>query len=230
MASKGYNKRMKKNDVKQSYHHGNLKEALVQTALEMVDCEGIEKITLRELAQRLGTSRSAIYRHFKNKEELMKQVILGGFDRLDADLEPLFSNTSLTLLERFHAMGKAYIDFALAHPHLYRLLFGPSMSAQREEVCVDEREDLHKLLHGDSSDEVMHNGQDNGFHQLVSLIILAQEENLFKKEDPVLIATSIWSLLHGLASLAIDGHLSVVDKIEQMYEVSYKMLLQGLSL
>ncbi len=219
---------MSTHESKNSYHHGNLKESLVQTALGMVDREGIDKITLRELADRLGTSRSAIYRHFKNKEDLMKQVILGGFDKLDACIEPVFSNEALSLLERFHAMGKAYIDFALENPHLYRLLFGPSMSRQREEVCVDEREELHKLLHGDSSDEVMHNGQDNGFHKLVSIILMAQEQKVFKAGDPVLIATAIWSLLHGLASLAIDGHLSVIDNMDAVYEINYNILLQGL--
>ncbi len=220
---------MNKQESKTPYHHGNLKEALVETALGMVDCEGIEAITLRELAQRLGTSRSAIYRHFKNKEDLMKQVILGGFDKLDRYIEPVFGDEKLGLLERFKEMGKAYVEFALAHPHLYRLLFGPSLSKQREEVCVDEREDLHKLLHGDSSDEVMHNGQENGFHKLVSIIMLAQKQGIFRVEDPVLIARSIWSLLHGTASLAIDGHLSVGDNIQKVYETNYTLLLEGLA-
>jgi len=220
---------MNKTENKNSYHHGNLKEGLIQTALGMVASEGLEKITLRELADRLGTSRSAIYRHFKNKEALMKQVILAGFDKLDEVIEPIFMDTKLSILERFHAMGMAYVNFAVANADLYRLLFGPSMSKEREEVCVDEREDLYKLLHGDSSDEVMENGQDSGFHKLVMIILLAQEQNIFKPGDPVLTATAIWSLLHGLSSLAIDGHLSVVDNIQAVYEVNYQMLLEGLA-
>jgi len=214
---------------KNSYHHGNLKEALIQTALEMVGTQGLDTITLREIGNRLGTSRSAIYRHFKSKEALMKQVILAGFDKLDRILEPTFYSKELDLLERFHVMGKSYVSFAIDNPHLYRLLFGASMSKEREEVCVDERPELHKLMNGDSSKELVQSEQDNGFHKLVSVIVQAQEEKLFKEGDPVLIATAIWSLLHGLASLVIDGHLSVVDNVQAVYETNYKMLLEGLA-
>lgn len=220
---------MNKTETKNTYHHGNLKQGLIDTALDMVDTHGLEGITLREIGNRLGTSRSAIYRHFANKEALMKEVLLAGFDKLDALLEPTFSNDELPILERFHSMGMCYLNFATDNPHLYRLLFGPSMSKAREEVCEDERPELHKLLHGDSSDEIIQAEQESGFHKLVSIIILAQEKNLFKEGDPVLIATAIWSLLHGLASLVIDGHLSVVDNAQAVYETNYKMLLEGLA-
>ena len=115
-------------------------------------------------------------------------------------------------------MGDAYIDFALSKPHLYRLIFGSNMLKEREEVLVSEREDLRKLLHGDSSDELMQAGQENGFHKLVTIIIQAQEEKIFKEGDPVLIATSIWAHLHGLSSLAIDGHFSVLENVKAIYE------------
>lgn len=210
------------------YHHGNLKEELIKTALEILNTGGIQSITLRKIGDRLGTSRSAIYRHFKNKEALMKQVILSGLDELDRLIEPVFSNENFSLLERFHAMGLCYISFAISNPHLYRLIFGQTMLKEREEVIVDKRANLHKLLHGDSSDELMQAEQSNGFHKLVSIIIQAQEEKVFKEGDPVLIATAIWALLHGLASLAIDGHLSVKDNMEAIYETNYKMLLEGL--
>jgi len=220
---------MKKSGQKNSYHHGNLKESLIQTALEMVKTHGVEGITLREIGSRLGTSRSAIYRHFENKEALMKQVLLAGFDKLDEALESTFYNEELELLDRFYSMGLIYIHFARENPHLYRLLFGMSMSTQREEVCEDERPELRKLMHGDSSEETIQNNEENGFHKLVSIIIQAQTEGLFKKGDPVLFATAIWSLLHGLASLAIDGHLSVMQNIDAMYETSYKILLEGMA-
>ena len=220
---------MNKIDEKNSYHHGNLKESLVQTALEMVKTHGIESVTLREIGGRLGTSRSAIYRHFSNKEALMKQVLLAGFDKLDEALESTFYNEDLELIERFHSMGIVYLQFARQNPHLYRLLFGPNMSKEREEVCVDEKPELHKLMNGDSSEEIVQNNAESGFHKLVSIIVEAQTQGLFKNGDPVLFATSIWSLLHGLASLAIDGHLSVMDNIDAVYETNFKMLLDGLS-
>lgn len=216
--------------MKNSYHHGNLKESLVQTALEMVKTQEIDAITLREIGNRLGTSRSAIYRHFSNKEALMKQVILAGFDKLDEALESSFYNEEMELMQRFHTMGRVYIHFARENPYLYRLLFGPSMSKEREEICVDERPEVHKLMHGDSSEEIVQNNAESGFHKLVSIIVEAQTQGLFKKGDPVLFATAIWSLLHGLASLAIDGHLSVMENIDVMYETNFTMMLDGLSL
>ena len=212
-----------------AYHHGNLKESLIQTALEMVDDEGLEAITLRELSTRLGTSRSAIYRHFDGKDALMKQVIIGGFDKLDAAIAPNFDNHENPILERFHSMGVSYVTFATENPNLYRLLFGPVMSKEREEVCVEERPKLHRMMNGDADDEIVHADPSDGFHRLVAIIIEAQKQQVFKEGDPILIATAIWSLLHGLSMLVIDGHLSVIDNVQAVYEINYKMLLEGLA-
>ncbi len=216
----------KKSDT---YHHGNLKEELVQTALDMLNTEGLKAITLRELSKRLGTSRSAIYRHFKGKGALMKAVILAGFELLNKAIEPDFNDKKSSLLERFHAMGIAYVTFATTHPNLYRLLFGADMSEEREEVCVEERPDLHKMMHGDTSPELLESDPEDGFRKLVAIIVEGQTQKIFKEGNPVMTATAIWSLLHGLSSLAIDGHLSVCDNVQEIYEVNYKILLEGLA-
>ena len=215
----------KKSDT---YHHGNLKESLVTTALEMLDREGLEAVTLRELASRLGTSRSAIYRHFRGKNDLMGAVILEGFTKLDKAIAPHFEQTDKPLIERFYAMGLSYTTFATGNPNLYRLLFGPDMSQEREAVCQEERPDLHKLLNNNADDSIVHAEPDDAFHRLVKIIIEAQQQELFKEGDPILFATTIWSMLHGLSMLAIDGHLSVVGNVEAIYENNYKLLIEGL--
>jgi len=212
-----------------SYHHGNLKESLLQTALEMIDKEGLEAITLRELSQRLGTSRSAIYRHFAGKDALIKEVINAGFKKLDLAIEPAFGDEKRPLLERFHDMGFAYITFAMENPNLYRLLFGPTMSQEREEMCEKEKPDLHRLKNGDSSEAVLAHDEESGFHKLAAIIVQAQQQQIFKAGDPVLIATAIWSLLHGLSSLVIDGHVSVSENLKAVYETNYRLLLEGLA-
>jgi len=211
-----------------TYHHGNLKESLVLTALEMLDQEGLEAITLRELASRLGTSRSAIYRHFSGKDALMRAVILEGFTKLDQSIAPYFDRTDIPLLERFHDMGLSYTNFATTNPNLYRLLFGPDMSVTREAVCQEERPDLHKLLNNQADESIVSSEPDDAFHRLVKIIVEAQEHKLFKTGDPILLATTIWSLLHGLSMLAIDGHLSVVGNVEAIYEANFQLLLEGL--
>ena len=215
----------KKSDT---YHHGNLKESLVTTALEMLGTEGLEVITLRELASRLGTSRSAIYRHFKGKDDLMRAVILEGFMKLDQAIAPFFDHSEMPLLERFHAMGLSYIHFATTNPNLYRLLFGPDMSQEREAVCQEERPDLHKLLNNRADEQIIAAEPDDAFHRLVKIIVEAQTKELFKEGDPILLGTTIWSLLHGLSMLAIDGHLSVVGNVDAIYEMNYKLLMHGL--
>jgi len=219
-----------KNKKSDTYHHGNLKEALVTTALEMLDKEGLEAITLRELASRLGTSRSAIYRHFKGKDDLMRAVILEGFKKLDEAIAPHFDAIQRPMLERFHAMGASYTTFATTNPNLYRLLFGPEMSQEREEVCQEERPDLHQLLNNTADEHIVAKEPDDAFHRLVKIIVEAQSAGVFKAGDPVLLATTIWSMLHGLSMLAIDGHLSVVGNVEAIYENNYKLLLEGLAL
>lgn len=218
-------KRTKKSDT---YHHGNLKESLLQTALEMIDTEGLEAITLRELSQRLGTSRSAIYRHFASKDALMKEVISSGFQKLDLAVSPAFNDADKPFLERFHAMGMAYVTFAMHNPNLYRLLFGPAMSREREEMCENDKPGLHRLKNGDSSDEVLQNDEESGFHKLASIIIEGQRQKIFRNDDPVLIATTVWALLHGFSSLVIDGHISVSSNVQAIYETNYRLLLEGL--
>ena len=193
------------------YHHGNLKESLLETALEMVDKEGLESVTLRDLTQRLGTSRSAVYRHFESKEALILGVIKRGYEQLDLLFTPIFQDTTQSVAERFEKMGRAYLDFAIAHPNLYRLLFGENFRQEREEIC-------------DYKDEK----QATGLYALIGLLLEAQEEGIIAQENPMIQAATVWASIHGLASLLIDGHLMMSDNLEAIYEYSQGVLLKGL--
>ena len=194
-----------------SYHHGNLKESLLSTALHMVESEGLDAITLRELTQRLGTSRSAVYRHFESKEALIKGVIEQGYTRLDELFTPIFKDKSRSVEERFEMMSRAYLEFAIAHPNLYRLLFGDRFREEREGIC-------------DYRDET----QATGLYALIGLLLEAQEEGIVEKADPMIQAATIWASVHGLASLLIDGHLMMSDNLEEIYRHMYLSLLRGL--
>lgn len=193
------------------YHHGNLKESLVETALEMIDKEGLDSVTLRDLAQRLGTSRTAIYRHFDSKEALILGVIQKGYEQLDMMFTPIFQDTTQSVAVRFERMGRAYLDFAIAHPNLYRLLFGENFRQEREEIC-------------DYKDE----NQATGLYALIGLLLEAQEEGIIARENPMIQAATVWASIHGLASLLIDGHLMMSDNMEAIYEYSIGVLLKGL--
>lgn len=193
------------------YHHGNLKEALLKTALEMIDREGLDAITLRDLTQRLGTSRTAVYRHFASKEVLILGVIEKGYEQLDLLFTPIFQDRTRSVAERFETMGRAYLDFAVEHPNLYRLLFGEKFRREREEICDYKNET-----------------QANGLYALIGLLLEAQEEGIVARENPMVQAATVWASIHGLASLLIDGHLLMSDNIEAIYAYSQGMLLKGL--
>lgn len=193
------------------YHHGNLKEALLQTALERIACDGIDTITLRDLTQRLGTSRSAVYRHFSSKEALILGVIEKGYEQLDYLFTPIFQDKTRSVDERFEAMGRAYLDFAIEHPNVYRLLFGEQYRQERERLCDYKNET-----------------QAAGLYTLVGLLVEAQEVGIIAKGNPMVQAATVWASIHGLASLLIDGHLLMSDNLEAIYTYSQGVLLQGL--
>ena len=200
-----------KHDEKRPYHHGNLKEAAVETALAMVEKEGFDAITLRELSARIGASRTAIYRHFENKEALMQAVMIAGFERFEAVIRPVFLQPQVDVITRFRQMGEAYLVFAVRNPELYRLLFGERLRQEREAVC--------DLADAERS---------GGFSSLVGLIAEGQAEGLFKRDDPMLQAASVWAMIHGFSSLIIDGHILISDNMEPLFDAGIAILLHGL--
>ncbi len=197
--------------MKLAYHHGNLKESLVATALEMIEKEGLASVTLRELTKRLGTSRSAVYRHFESKEALLQEVIFAGFAMLEDAIAPILMQRDYSVIKRFSMMGRAYVEFALAHPAIYRMIFGHELQREREEKC-------------DMQDQT----QATGFHALITLLQEGQEAGVFKKEDPMLQATVVWSMVHGVSNLLIDGHIMIQDNIEAIFEMGTRTLIEGI--
>src|SRR5689334_19621575 len=103
---------------KRSYHHGDLHSALLLTAGKMLEKEGLEALTLREVARRAGVSHSAPYRHFAEREALLAALAAEGFERLGAAQRKAAEAGGL------RAMGEAYVAFALENPQRFRLMFG----------------------------------------------------------------------------------------------------------
>lgn len=103
------------------YHHGDLKRALLDAAMEMLDTEGAESIGLREVARRVGVSASAPYRHFRSRQALLEAVATEGFRRFSAMMEA--KEQDFAEAEQFRAMAEAYVRFAVVQPALFRLMF-----------------------------------------------------------------------------------------------------------
>ncbi len=105
-----------------SYHHGNLKQALLKASLELIRKAGPGAFTLREVARRAGVSHNAPYRHFRDKEELLAALAAEGFDRLTAAMIKAAGSAS-GAMERFGLSGRGYVEFALRYPQHFAVMF-----------------------------------------------------------------------------------------------------------
>jgi AcrR family transcriptional regulator len=174
------------------YHHGDLRRALVEEAVRTIDRHGVAALTLRTIGDRLRVSRTALYRHFSDKPALLAAVGREGFRLLRLALTEAWEQHGRGR-PGFEAMGLAYVRFAVAHPAHYRVMFGGFIeSCAKDEAFVEEAK--------------------AAFQVLVDSLVEQQQAGLVRRDDPLLQARMIWSLVHGIAMLAIDGQLRGTDE------------------
>ncbi|WP_267426923.1 TetR/AcrR family transcriptional regulator [Methylobacterium sp. GC_Met_2] len=124
---------MSTSDPERSYHHGDLRTALVAAALEHLEAGGEAALSLRAVARACGVSAMAPYRHFAGKEDLLEAVAASGFEALAVSLEA--ADASAEGAQALAAQGVAYVTFACRHPALFRLMFmGPGCKADRSQA------------------------------------------------------------------------------------------------
>lgn len=169
-------------EVADRYHHGNLHEALVKAAEALIAARGVHALSLRGVAREAGVSQAAPYHHFRDKEALLAEVSRRGFNLLNARLDGVVGEHSV---DRMRAMGRVYIAFALDHPALYRLMFGP-------EVC--RKEDHPELIECSACT----------FDFLTAEVARGQANGQLSGTDPMGASMGVWSTMHGLASLLLD--------------------------
>jgi len=196
--------------IKNEYHHGNLKEEFLQIAFDFIAKEDIDKLTLKILSDATGTSRSAIYKHFKSKDALVEKIIEIGFVQFDDKISPVLKESDKPLIDRFYMSGKLYIEFAQESPNLYKLLFGKKYAHIRDSLISIKDDDC------------------SGFGALKLAIEEGQKSGTLKKEDSYKQAIIIWSSLHGLSSLIIDGFMDVEELHEELYDSLFESLLAGI--
>ena len=111
-------------DESSPYHHGNLRVGLIEAALARLSGQTAETLSLRELAKTVGVSIAAVYRHFPNKDALLAEVATDGFNKLVLRWErELPAADDVGAEARFQRLGEIYVEFALASPAHYRLMF-----------------------------------------------------------------------------------------------------------
>jgi|SRR5688572_4284241 len=173
------------------YHHGNLRQALVDEALRVIKTDGVEQLTLRAAGEALGVSRTALYRHFSDKQALLAAVGREGFRTFRLAMTDAWARAGGGLAG-FEGMGRAYLDFAVAHPSHYRVMFGRFL-----ESCAKDPEFSREAT--------------AAFKTLVDAIVQLQKDSLMRNDDPLMTARYIWATMHGIAMLVIDGQLRGVD-------------------
>src|SRR6266566_3987388 len=110
-------------DGPRGYHHGNLKEALIRAALELIAKKGPAGFTFAEAARWAGVSPAAPYRHFRDRDELLADVARRGFDQFEAALAKAWDGARPDAFAAFDRIGKAYLQFARSEPAYYSAMF-----------------------------------------------------------------------------------------------------------
>jgi AcrR family transcriptional regulator len=171
------------------YHHGDLRRSLIAEALGLVAEQGVAALSLREVARRAGVSQAAPYRHFANKDALVAAVAEEGYRATHRAIRRALATAPSTTVERLQAIGAAYIRYAVDHPAQFRVMFGQEVAA----------------THGFAS--CWEAAQAN-FDELIAEIRAGQAAGSLVGEQPEAAARAVWSALHGLASLLVDGLLA----------------------
>lgn len=172
---------------KQTYHHGDLERALIDSGLAVVERDGIEALSLRAVARQAKVSHTAPYHHFSCKADLLAAVAAAGFDRMLAGIgQQMMALKSDDPLNRLRAVGRGYVLFAVCHASIFRLMFRPEMTKPSKHP---------RLLEAES----------RAFQALLETIVGAQQSGAVVGRDPRAPAAFAWSTVHGLAMLHLDG-------------------------
>ena len=191
------------------YHHGDLRRALLERAVQTIQRHGVDRLTLRAVGQDLGVSRTALYRHFADKAALLEAVAAQGFRTLRERLTEAWEQAGQGR-RGFDAMASAYVRFALEQSSHYRVMFGGVLDA---DAC-----DPDLTVEGAGA-----------FQVLVDAITWQQREGLLRDDDPLQMANYVWSVVHGISMLALDERLHAKgDDVESMVAFAVKRLRTGI--
>lgn len=171
---------------RRGYHHGNLKEALIEAARRFIAERGLGGFTLVDAAKLVGVTPAALYRHFRGREALVAEVAFRGYDQLAERLGRSLAGSG-TPLERFTRMGEAYLDFAEKEPGYYAAMFAAT-AADPGEVPAPWGKPR------------------SAFNLLIEAVERTFPDG-FGAVDPRFLALEVWALSHGIATLDASGQL-----------------------
>lgn len=197
---------------KRGYHHGNLREALMAAALDLIKDKGVGGFTVADLARAAQVSPAAPYRHYRDKDDLLADLARIGFERFGAALLSAWDHGKPDPKSALIRVGRSYLDFARQNPALYTTMFDSSLS-------VAARPDLSEVA--DASFQVLRMACDT---------ILA-DFTKGPKPPALMVALHIWSLSHGIAGLFVRPDRSprpIPIAPEELLEAAVLIYLDGL--
>lgn len=172
---------------KTSYHHGDLRRALMELSVDVIKKQGVDALNLRALATRLGVSSGAPYQHFASRADLLAAIALEGFERLQQDMISSRDAAAADAGARLRAVGLAYVQFAGRHPGHFRVMFlADAHGTQSQALSATSRQ---------------------AYHLLRETVGECQRAGVAPEGQDSLLTLTVWSLVHGLASLWADGAL-----------------------
>jgi AcrR family transcriptional regulator len=193
------------------YHHGNLREALLTIATELLAEDGVHSLSLRKIAQRAGVSHNAPYMHFADKEAVLAAIAEEGFRLLSVEVESAIAQANTTR-SRLIAASNAYVNFALNYPNHVQVMF-----------CPYDAEKYPRFLEASQA----------SLNCLFELVKAGQESGELKAGDLQSMTKAIWAMVHGVATLSIAYQTNILlpGKIstEETISVFIDCLLNGLA-
>ncbi len=167
-----------------TYHHGDLRHAIILSALEILDADGVDAVSIRAVARRAGVSHSAPANHFRDRGALLTALAVHLFHALNEKIESDFASAPSNLRERVQSFTRMLIDFGLKQPNRYRLLWRRDLLDDTDGQLQTEMDTLYDRL----ADEIHRVG-------------------VGKRFDRDTYAVALWSMVHGYVSLRLDGNL-----------------------
>ncbi|MBU0655974.1 MAG: TetR/AcrR family transcriptional regulator [Gammaproteobacteria bacterium] len=171
-----------------TYHHGSLRNALILETERMISANELDHVTLHELGKRLGVARSAPYRHFASKNDLLCEVATRAFARLTEQDRAIRLESTLNPVERVRKLAHHYFHFAINNPDYYRLMYRENLVGENESPALAAV-------------------REENFAEVVWLLEECQQAGLISTADLEAQALFCWAPFHGICSLIIDQHL-----------------------
>lgn len=199
---------------RRGYHHGNLREALIEAALDLIGDKGVAGFTFAEAARRAGVSPAAPYRHFKDRDALLADVATKGFAAFNAALIEAWKDGKPDALTALQNTGRAYLDFAKSEPAFYSAMFESGLQPP-------DYAELREAADG-AFDTLRH-----------AVEFLISEQTADHKPPAFMVALHIWAMSHGIASLFNRGDgASRRQPIEpaELLEANILIYLRGLGM